>query len=753
MKLTSYCNRIIEYSFYALFFFVPLVFSGNTSELFEFNKMWVTFGLTIIIATTWLAKMLLQKKSIVKRTPLDIPLMLFLISQIISTIFSLDTHVSLWGYYSRFNGGLLSTIAYIILYYAFVSNLEVRHILKSLKASLIAGLLVALWGLPSHFGADPTCFVFRGNFDTSCWTDAFKPTVRAFSTLGQPDWFAAYLAVLIPVAMGYFLKHQASGIKNHGKNKTILLTSCFLLLISLFYVDLIFANARAGFIAFWVVSIFFWIVLFWKKILPQNVLVKSLIMLNACFLLLTFVFGSPVTQINNLTLPSLSTAHQPPTQSATSQTGQSQTATDDQTGITDSGKIRLLVWHGAIDAWRANLQNTLIGTGVETFAFAYYQYRPKAHNLTSECDYLYNKAHNEYLNYLTTTGIFGLGTYLAFLGLFIFLSLNVIAHFPLQLPAHDKSLETKHWKLEILPVALLCAWLSILITNFFGFSVVIMNLFLFLIPVWLLMLTGKISAEQTTDQQTVSPTALQWTGIVILIIVACYLLLGLFRYWYADSAYALGMNLDHVDQFQQDYPQLLQAVSTEPDEPVYKDELSLNLAALSVLLYQQKDTKNGQQFANNAIILSNQVVSAHPNNVVFWKNRVRVLYTVAQGDTPHQKQYYQAALQAIQQASDLAPTDAKTWYNYGVLTGQTGNVQKAIQILQHTIYLKPDYRDAYFALGTFYHQLAVDKNGAVVNETMQQKAIQTYQYILDHISPNDPDVKKSLQEWNTNVSQ
>jgi O-antigen ligase len=49
---------------------------------------------------------------------------------------------------------------------------------------------------------------------------------------------------------------------------------------------------------------------------------------------------------------------------------------------------------------------------VETFAYSYYNFRPAQHNQLSEWDYLYNKAHNEFLNFLSTTGAFGLATYL-----------------------------------------------------------------------------------------------------------------------------------------------------------------------------------------------------------------------------------------------------------------------------------------------------------------------------------------------------
>src|SRR6185437_1886892 len=128
--MLNFLNKVISFSFYALFLIVPLTFAGDPSELFEFNKMWLTFGLTILIGVAWLSKMMVTKQIKIQRTILDIPLGLFLLSQIISTIFSLDSYVSFWGYYSRFNGGLLSTITYIFLYYAYVTNINLKQTLR-----------------------------------------------------------------------------------------------------------------------------------------------------------------------------------------------------------------------------------------------------------------------------------------------------------------------------------------------------------------------------------------------------------------------------------------------------------------------------------------------------------------------------------------------------------------------------------------------------------------------------------------------
>src|SRR5687768_13990136 len=114
-------SRIIFFCFFALFFLTPLFFTPFNNELFEFNKMILVYALTVVITGCWILKMINQKSFIFNRTPLDIPILLFLLSQILSTIFSIDPHTSWWGYYSRSNGGLLSILSYITLYYAFVS--------------------------------------------------------------------------------------------------------------------------------------------------------------------------------------------------------------------------------------------------------------------------------------------------------------------------------------------------------------------------------------------------------------------------------------------------------------------------------------------------------------------------------------------------------------------------------------------------------------------------------------------------------
>ena len=72
----------------------------------------------------------------------------------------------------------------------------------------------------------------------------------------------------------------------------------------------------------------------------------------------------------------------------------------------------------------------------------------------------------------------------------------------------------------------------------------------------------------------------------------------------------------------------------------------------------------------------------------------------------------------------------------GVLYGQSGDSKKAVEILKKTVALKPDYRDAHYALGLFYNDIGE-----------KEKAIYEMEYILSHFSKDDEQAKQSLSAW------
>lgn len=767
MSLTR-IDSAIRYSFYFLVAIVPLIMWRSTSELFELNKMWAVWGTSLFILALWVSKMFLTKKIIFKRTPLDIPIALFLFSQLISTLFSMDPYVSFWGYYSRFNGGFLSILSYIFLYYAFAANLldeQRRNTFKVITAMFIGGTIVALWGFPSHFGYDPTCLMFRGTLDVSCWTEAFQPKVRIFSTLGQPNWLAAYLAILIPLGIAFLLNQLSSKEKSKTQSKfsllnfqlskqSIILSALYLILTIIFYIDLTWTDSQSGFLGLWIGLVVFILTLGFLTFKSKKIKIwkNKLIVTGAIisvFLLLSVMLGTPVERLRQFTFPTSSPVEEQAQDSSLDQPEQPALPAL-EFGGTDSSKIRLIVWQGAIDIFK---ENPIIGSGVETFAYAYYKHRPAEHNLTSEWDYLYNKAHNEYLNYLATTGIFGLGTYLLFIGWVIILFVKNILK-------SVKNNEVKTTNL-LFATALFSGWISILVSNFFGFSVVITNLFLFLIPIWILLLvheqfyplndktistTHLKTFHQSAYRESISPTTVQKLQIVSITVVVLVLAIVLWRYWSADKAYGLGKNLNSVGDYVTANQYLIEAVQKRPREDIFKDELAVNVSTLALLYQQQNESTQAAQFAQQAMFLSDSVVSRHPNNVVFWKSRTRIMYSLAQIDPS----FYQLSIEAIERAHELAPTDAKVLYNKALLYDQGGLREQAVEVLGNAIELKPNYRDAFYAKALIHSEIADSIEASNSAQALQERELARdhLNFILDNISPEDTQANELLEKLN-----
>lgn len=700
MKADRLLQKIITLLFGALFFFVPLFFTSVNSELFELNKMYLTYGLTILIVGAWMARMVLQKKFLFKRTPLDFPLLAFLFSQILSTIFSIDPHTSLFGYYSRFNGGLLSLISYLLLYWALVANSEPENIKKFLKISFFSAAIVSIYGILEHFGHSFSCLMFTGKFDAACWVQNVQH--RVFATLGQPNWLAAYLAALIPAVLAILLnpKFKVQNAKLQFKIKNFL--PIFILLVIL-YTCLIFTGSRSGFAGLAIGMAIFWLGYFWLNKENLKSLIKPFLILNFALLTFNLLFGTPFPQLNRFVYYKnwTNTPTSTPNTSAGPQL---------EVGGTESGIIRAIVWKGAFNIFK---HYPLLGTGVETFAYSYYNFRPVEHNLVSEWDFLYNKAHNEYLNYLSTTGIVGLGTYLFFIFFFIIWS---IRQFLIRQPADN---------FKFLNWALFCGWLTILITNFWGFSVVLVSLYFYLIPAFIFTLSSPAA-----QPAKVNLTTGRKIFLVFLLLITSYLLLLVVNLWRADYYYAQGQHLAKINQFSSSYQALDKAVQLFPQEPLFINELSTAASNLAFIAYTQKEATVAATLAQAAINYSNQAVTANPHNLNFWKTRTRVFYTLSSLD----KQYLQDAIDSLQQAIKLAPTDPKLLYNLGLLFGQTGQVDQALSTLQQALVLKPNYEDPRNALAIFYEDLG-----------QKDKAVEQLEIILS-TKKNDPEIEKRLQK-------
>ena len=663
-------RKTITYSFFLLLFLVPIVFLPfrwlHTSELFEFNKMVLTYLLTTIIVGAWIVRMVVARKLVLRRTMLDVPLLVFLAVQILSTITSIDFRTSLLGFYSRFHGGLASSFSYALLYWAWVSNMGKTETKKAFNVLFASALLVSVYAVLQHFG-----------IDKEVWVQDVQN--RVFSSLGQPNWLAAWIVALSPLAWALFIKEK--------------LNYKWFSLSALFFLVLLYTKSRSGVVAFAGAFTFFWAFEFWlsKKLKKPLNIQKPFGALLVVFVAFALAIGTPWTK------PIFS-----PKEAVIEEVKPQGPALE--TGGTESGEIRKIVWQGALDLWK---KYPLLGTGVETFGISYYFARPVEHNLVSEWDFLYNKAHNEYLNIAATTGSIGLLAYIALAGTTIVLIFK------------KKRL------------ALLYGFLIILATNFFGFFFVPVATLFFMFPAFATTLdVDTKTKKKDTDFENLESS--QKALLVIVFSSALFTLFMISRYWYADYIFAKGKVLEDTGNPVEAREYLTRATKLSPKEALFWDELAQANTDIAVALAQEGELDRAQEFAVSAMAENTKAVSLSPKNVNLLRSRANMFVNLATLDN----NYLLAAKDALESAIALAPTEAKLLYNLGLTEARIGNTEAAIQILEKTIEMKSDYRNARFALAIL-----------LAEEGNREEAIAQLEYILEFINPEDTLVSQQLEEY------
>lgn len=632
-------DRLILYSYCALVFFVPITFTSASYELFEFPKMLLVYFFTALIGFLWALKSLEAKKITLSRTPLDIPIALFLLSQIASTFFSIDRATSFFGYYSRFHGGLFSSVAYVFLFYAFVSNIPAKEALRVLFVGFLSAVFVALWGIPAHFDKDPSCLILTGELTSGCWSKDFQPTLRIFSTLGQPNWLAAFLAMYLLVGIAFMFFVQKFG------SKILLLAAT-----TAIFMAFIFTNSRASALGIFGGLAFFsvFLTVLHLKFPKEKILSKT----NLLFAFITFISFVALTSIFGQMLLGRVREAGEKTPIAP---GETQAA---QIGGTESGQIRLIVWEGAVDIFR---RYPLFGSGVETFGYSYYNFRPEKHNLTTEWNFLYNKAHNEYLNYLATTGLFGITSYLAVTLVFLLTSATLI-------------FKTKN----LLFIGISAGFIAYLVQNFFGFSIVPIALTAWLFPAFVLAISTKIKAATFPIRFPILP--LQVFSLTLFFIIIFLLV----RTWIGDLNFARGFSSFQFGDYNEAESQFEKALLSIPKPPA----IIYSYRGYNASFAAQEE--QSQKFVDIALLNTKKAAQVSPVNPTIWRNAANTYLNLAEIDNSFAEQ----AVIAAETASLLAPTDAETNFQLAAVYEKADQKQKALDQLKTVLELKPDYQEA-----------------------------------------------------------
>lgn len=178
-------DMVITTTLVALFFGLPIFFTGHTMQGIAFEKQvyfyfWVLLGLV-----AWASKGVITGELRIRRTPLDIPILLFVTFYGIDIAFSVDKWHSFFGFFGDPSRGLLAVVGLALAYFLLLSHFTWKRFLWMFGGFTVSGMFVVLWSLLAFEGV---------HFLPSAW-NAYAPT----SLIGTTSTLATFLGLLIPV--------------------------------------------------------------------------------------------------------------------------------------------------------------------------------------------------------------------------------------------------------------------------------------------------------------------------------------------------------------------------------------------------------------------------------------------------------------------------------------------------------------------------------------------------------------------------
>lgn len=470
----KYLERTIEACWLLIIFFVPLLFFHNISyDTFELPKAVFFRFLTELILLLFVLKIFLKNRiEIIVDKKVILLSGVFISYIILDLLFSIHSLQSWMGSFVRYQG-VFTYVHYLAFFLLVAHNLKNwQQIERLFFIILISSAVSCVYGLSQYF-----------NLDFFTWQNSAYYQGRIFSTLGQPNFFAHWLIIVIPLSfysLFYFKKNNI---------KFIIFILCFFQTICLFL-----TYSRAALISFILeIALFFIFSSFaFKKNFynKKNVLcVVAMIFMLGIFCLFLKVGSKSVIEV---------------------------TAGRFTAAQNLNINIRFLTWVAGINEIKnEKIGRLLFGYGQDTLEDVYIKHYKQDWLFAEKINSYPDRSHNIILDIILMHGLFGFFVFASFFGYFLFKSLYYLKN----KIDNKTSFINGDWLLVVLMIVLCGYFINIQ----FSFSVIGTSVYLYLVLALIMYLTkGPINKEYKFKLSTISK-GLIFLSIFFLIAVSGWL--------------------------------------------------------------------------------------------------------------------------------------------------------------------------------------------------------------------------------------
>lgn len=189
-----FLDKIISSILLILFFGFPIFYTGMTLQGVVFEKQIFFYFLILLGAVSWVVKGVFLGELKIRKTPLDIALLVFLAAYIASAVFSVDAWHSIWGSFADPSRGVLNIIALVVGYYFIVNNFSQKRLYWILGALASSAFVIMIWMALTVFGVNSSSGFFGRD--------------TAFTLFGSITAMMVFLGSMLPIFIVILVKAQ-----------------------------------------------------------------------------------------------------------------------------------------------------------------------------------------------------------------------------------------------------------------------------------------------------------------------------------------------------------------------------------------------------------------------------------------------------------------------------------------------------------------------------------------------------------------
>ena len=686
-KLSKILEISIRWLIYATFVLVPIFFLSVTSEVLDFNKQFLFYLLVTLGILAWFCRAIADKKMELRTTAIDIPLGLFWLFSLISSMVSKDRVLSFWGDWSALSWGFVPLTFYILFYFLVINNIKE---FKQLKASAMAlGISAVLSVL----------YFLNWRFDVISLKGAVVPMWNVAS--GLSSLYGIFLVLILSLVVAILLEKK----KNVWGMANILWILAGLSCLTVI--------AMIGFKSVWAllaVSMFLLLVFAisrLEEIRTGWVTVAFVILVVS--LLFTFL-GTPKFLVAPLPLEvSLSP------------------------GVS---------WDITMSNLTSGFKTFLFGSGPATFLYDFSASRPESFNQNFAWSTRFLRSYDSALDILSGHGLLGLifliAVILAVLGTLFFMWLGrpqkkfwerfISAGEKEVVPGQDVGGDEA--KIFTLFIGFAGIWLVSLI-SFFVISFSTVHWFIFFASLALAISAGllfsKVGVREYTLSLKTSPQYTLVSSFAFVLVITAIVVLGTYlgRFYLGETTFTKGLQLAaKAETLDQSIQQLGAAIELNPNRAQYHLTLAqAYIARGNVELGKAQPNVNLiTSLLASAVNEARSATDLAPGNVANW-DFLATMYFNARSLSPNANVF---AIAALEKAVALEKTNPTLRLSLGNAKLVAKDLKAAREQFEEAARLKPDYVLAYVDLAV------LDEAEGKLNQAIEHMAVAA------QLSQNDP---------------